>query len=503
MSGPATALIGRGRVEPCRPWPRVILDPALWTGMARALAEEPSLALLGVWADTLSVHALFIDDRDRRVQLVSTEVREGFYAALSPARPGALWFERAVHDLWGHRAEGGRDPGPWLDHGRWSATYPMSHAPGTVSAAPEPPEFLPIEDEAVHHLPLGPVRAGLGEPSHLRITALGETIVRAEARLGYAHKGVLMLMRGKSPRAATRYAARLAADSTVAHSIAFARAAEAALGTEAPPRADALRAVMAEHERIAAHLGELGRVCRVAGFAVAAERFGLLRERLVRAAATGFGHRLMMDCVVPGGVAADIVPGGPEAILHALAPLGGELAALRRDLEGPAGFAARARGIGTLDPAQAKRFAAGGFIGRASRRRTDARRMPGYPPYEPEGLLVPVLARGDVAARIAVRLAETAESIRLLRAMVTALPEGGWSVPLPNGSGEGIGVAEGVRGDIWHWLRLDNGLIVAAFARDPAWAHWPLLEAALEGADTSDVPLISASFNATVSGIDL
>jgi len=211
----------------------------------------------------------------------------------------------------------------------------------------------------------------------------------------------------------------------------------------------------------------------------------------------------MMDCVVPGGVAADIVPGGPEAILRALGPLDGELSALRRRLDAPDGFAARGRGIGVVDPALAERLAAGGFIGRASGRRTDARRLPGYPPYEPEGFAVPVLARGDVAARIAVRLVETAESIRLLRGMLSALPEGGSSVPLRNGSGEGIGVAEGVRGDIWHWLRLDNGLIVAAFARDPAWAHWPLLEAALEGADISDVALISASFNATISGVDL
>lgn len=503
MSGPATALIGRGRAEPCHPWPRIVLDPATWAGMARALIEEPALALLGVWADPLAVHALFLDEGDGRVRFVSTEVCEGLYAALSPAREGALWFERMVRDLWGHRAEGSEDARPWLDHGRWALAPPMSSAPRKPAAAPEPPEFRVVEDEAVHELPLGPLDGSLGEPFHLRISARGETIVRAEARLGYAHKGALTLIHGKSPRAAARFAARLAADSTVAHSIAFARAAEAALGAAVPARADALRAAMAEHERIAAHLGELGRFCRIAGLPVAAERFGLLRERLVRAGATAFGHRLLMDCVVPGGTAADIAPGGPEGILGALAWLEEELGSVRAGLEGPGGLASRGGAIGTVDPALAARLAAGGFVGRASGRRTDLRRAPGYPPYEPEGLSVLVLGGGDVAARIAIRLAETEESIRLVRAMVRSLPEGDWSVPLPNASGEGIGYAEGVRGDIWHWLRLENGLIVAAFARDPAWAHWPLLEAAVKGAETENVPLIVASFDAAVSGVDL
>src|SRR6185312_11326836 len=101
---------------------------------------------------------------------------------------------------------------------------------------------------------IGPVHGVIAPPLHLRATLAGEIVRRLELRGGYAHRGQLALMRGKSPRAAARFAARISADATVAHALAFARAAEAALDVTPPPRAAALRLAMAEIERIAIHL---------------------------------------------------------------------------------------------------------------------------------------------------------------------------------------------------------------------------------------------------------
>ena len=207
-------------------------------------------------------------------------------------------------------------------------------------------------------------------------------MLRAEHRLGYLHKGTLGLLRGKSPRAAARFAARLSGDSTVAHAIAFARAAEAASAAEAPPRAVALRAVMAELERVANHLADIGAIAGDAGFAPLPARLLWHRETLLRAAMTAFGHRLMMDAVVPGGVAADIAPGGPETILRALAAAEAELAQLLRDYDASASLADRMLGTGVVPLALATAFAAGGVVGRASGRGGDLRRHPGYPPYD-------------------------------------------------------------------------------------------------------------------------
>jgi Ni,Fe-hydrogenase III large subunit len=114
-----------------------------------------------------------------------------------------------------------------------------------------------------------------------------------------------------------------------------------------------------------------------------------------------------------------------------------------------------------------------------------------------------VLQMGDVDARIRVRLAEITESIRLLRSLLPSLPAGLLSVALPQASGEGVGVAEGFRGDVWYWLRLDGGMIAAAFARDPSWLHWPLLESAIKDNIVADFPLINKSFNGSYSGVDL
>ena len=180
---------------------------------------------------------------------------------------------------------------------------------------------------------------------------------------------------------------------------------------------------MAEMERIAGHLGALGAVGEAAGFLELPARCGHHREALHRAANLAFGHRLMMDCVIPGGIAADVAPNGPDAVLGALADLAKVLPELEHLYErGP--LARWLSGIGVVSASQASRFAAGGVIGRAAGRDFDARRFPGYGPYGSLALSVPVLAAGDADARTRLRLAEIAESIRLLRALLDALPPG-------------------------------------------------------------------------------
>jgi Ni,Fe-hydrogenase III large subunit len=499
----ASALIRAAPEEACRPWPRRVLSRAGWAAMAGVLEIEPALGLLALWADAANVYALFLDETRRAVLPVSASVEGGVYAALSPQRPVAALFERSIQDLWGHKAEGARDLRPWLDHGRWNLRYPMAADPSPGTGNAEPPEFLPAEGEGLHQVPVGPIHAGIIEPGHFRFTAHGETVVRLEARLGYTHKGQLALMRGKSPRVAARFAARLSGDSTVAHSIAFARATEAALELEVPPRTHALRAAMAELERIANHFGDVGDVCKDASFALPPARYGLHREMVLRACQLAFGHRLMMDCVVPGGVVGDIAAGGREVILGVLRHAEADMPQLIRIYTEEASLADRVIGTGAVDPALVQNFLAGGYVGRATGRGFDARRFPGYPPYRSLDLAVPVLADGDVDARVRIRLAEISESIRLVRLLLDTLPDGPVSVPLPPGKGEGIGVAESFRGDVWHWLRLDGGLIAAAFMRDPSWAQWPLLTDAIRDNIVADFPLCNKSFNCAYSGVDL
>jgi Ni,Fe-hydrogenase III large subunit len=498
----ASGIIAAATTVPCHPWPRHILTPDAWSALAATLAEEASLELLALWADPTQVYTLFHDAVSGRFLPASVAVVGGSYAALSPQRPAAAWFERMVHDLWGHTAVGGTDARPWLDHGRWGQAAPLAARPAPLAVTPAPPEFLSVAAEEYHQIPLGPVFGGIGEPGHFRLSAEGEAVLRLEVRLGYAHKGTLGLMRGKSPRAAARFAARISGDATVAHAIAFARAAEAAAATDPPPRAHALRAVMAELERVANHFADIAALAEAAGFAVLAAPAMRQREAVRGAADTAFGHRLMMDCVIPGGVAADLDADGAAAIRAALAALDAGLPGLVRLIDASSSLADRLA-TGAVAPALVALHAAGGPVGRAAGRAFDARKTPGYPPYESLFFEVPTLPGGDAEARLRIRLAEIRESLPLLRSLLAALPEGPISVPLPLASGEGIGWAEGCRGDIWHWLRLDAGLIAAAFVRDPAWLHFPLLEAAMSGSTVADFPLCAASFGCSVSGVDL
>ncbi|MEQ9120965.1 MAG: hydrogenase expression protein HypE, partial [Alphaproteobacteria bacterium] len=210
-------------------------------------------------------------------------------------------------------AEGLPDGRPWLDHGRWGVARPLGAATAT-EGSPAAYVFLPTEGEGLHQIPVGPVHAGVIEPGHFRFTANGETVVRLEERLGYVHKGIEGLLAGADLDRAWRLAGRVSGDSVVAYQFAFAEAAEAALGFEAPARGRWLRALAAEIERIANHLGDVGAICNDAAFAIMLAHCGALRERTLRAAEAAFGHRLMRDGVVPGGMARDLDRAGAAAI---------------------------------------------------------------------------------------------------------------------------------------------------------------------------------------------
>jgi Ni,Fe-hydrogenase III large subunit len=495
----ASDIVRSADAELCRPWPRAILSHASWTALANASIAE-SWTLLAHWADTMHVHALFQNPAALTIVPVSTSIEAGRYPAWSPALPGAVLYERMIRDLWGHAAAGGTDARPWLDHGHWPQSHPMAIRPEPRTTT-GPPMLQAVDQPGAMLLPLGPLWGRVDEASHLRLTLDGPAIRHAEALLGFAHKGMLTLMRGKSPRAAARFAARLSADATVAHSVAFAQATESAMEVTAPPRAAALRIVMMEIERVAGHLDNLAEVGRLAEAQQVWTRCGRLRETLLRASDAAFGHRLMMDCVVPGGLAVDIAKGGAEVILRALGAVASELDRIRRLHERPA-LSSVLSGLGRASGGLAAGLGVGGTVGRASGRAFDGRMVfsAGYGALNPR---LAIRSEGDALARQHLRIFEIGESLRLVAAAFDALPDGPVSIVLPQVSGEGIACAESVRGDVWHWLRLDHGQIAAAFPRDPGWALWPLAERVLQNAEAAEAALIRASLALPASGMDL
>jgi Ni,Fe-hydrogenase III large subunit len=494
---------GANRASDHFPWPRFVVSEAAWEHAGEAL-DARHVALLGYWGEPCKVHLALADQSFRDICVITRECPDGQFPSIAVHYPPAGRLERTIHDLYGLRARGTPDHRPWLDHGRWRSAAP--HA--TASHDPEAAySFLPVEGESLHQIPVGPVHAGIIEPGHFRFTANGETVVRLEQRFGYVHKGIESLMEGATLDKAARLAGRVSGDSTVAYAIAFARAVEAATGCTVPARADWLRALMAELERVANHLGDIGAICNDAAFALMHAHCGALRERVLRTSAACFGHRLMMDQVRPG-VAADLSEAGSESIRDLLAEIRQRWAELVTIYDNTASLQDRTVGAGILRPEFAAFFGCGGFVGRASGRPVDARRCPGYPPYDELSFDISVRHEGDVDARVWVRIGEVQQSLALIEGILDGLPTGPVCTELQPGHSrafrEGMALVEGFRGDILVWVRLrPDGTIDRCHLRDPSWFQWPLLEAVIEGNIVADFPLCNKSFNCSYSGHDL
>jgi len=261
---------------------------------------------------------------------------------------------------------------------------------------------------------------------------------------------------------------------------------------------------MAELERIANHLGDFGAICNDASFTIMHAHCGILRERVLRVAETAFGHRLMMDCILPGGVSADLSDSGTQAVRSTIAEIQRAFPALVEIYDATASLQDRTVGTGILKPDLARKFAAGGYVGRASGRDFDTRRNLAYPPYDQLSFEVPVMEAGDVDARVDVRVREIAQSLSLVTRVLDKLPGGGYREDVPDSGGEGLAIAEAFRGDVLIWVRIaPNGAIACCHMRDASWFQWPLLEVVVEGNIVADFPLCNKSFNCSYSGHDL
>jgi Ni,Fe-hydrogenase III large subunit len=486
-----------------RPWPRAVVGAHLWKFVANELAQG-RLSLLGLWGEPATVHMAIMDEGTAEIATVSLDCPDHSYASIGRHHPPALRLERAINDLFGLSAQGLPDTRPWLDHNVWGVRFPLGDRIDALSKL-APYRFLPAEGEGLHQIAVGPVHAGIIEPGHFRFTVSGETVVRLEERLGYVHKGVEGLMAGASLERAIQLAGRVSGDSTVAYAYAFSKAAEAALELVVPDRAVWLRALLAELERLANHLGDIGAICNDASFTLMYAHCSVLRESVLRASHAAFGHRLMRDIIVPGGVNRDLDDGGREAIQAALDNIRLRFPALVELYDNTASLQDRTVSTGVLKPALAKQYATGGYVGRASGRSFDARRTLAYPPYNGLRFEVPVLDEGDVNARVWIRVREVEQTLSLIDQILDRLPRGatGTHAGHRQEAREGMAMVEGFRGDVLVWLRLRDGRIERCHLRDPSWFQWPLLEAVIENNIVADFPLCNKSFNCSYSGQDL
>lgn len=485
-----------------------------WGAMA-TLARKAGLRLVAVWAtqegEAFTVHAAFAH-KDHGYALTKTILETGAseFPSITPDYVAAARMERVIHDLYGLAPGGHPDLRPWLKHEHWPQNaFPLRKAFPAATMLPRVAghyPFIAAEGDGVYEIPVGPVHAGIIEPGHFRFLAVGEQILNLEERLGYVHKGIEKAMEGRDVIAGARLAGRVSGDATVAHAWVFCQAAEQAVGLAAPPRAVALRAVLCERERLTNHIGDIGAVCNDAAWSFMHMQCQRLREDLARLHQRLFGHRLLMDCIQPGGIARDVDADGVSLLLAQTRSVATEMRELYDTYENHTPIRERVIGSGNINVSDAATVGLLGYAGRSAEQDSDARRDAAYGPYDRHPPQVAVCRGGDVAARLWVRFAEIQDSARLIEIILRGLPDGAVNTPwqAAQDGACGFAVIESWRGEIAAWLRLAaTGAIDRYYVRDPSMINWLGLELAAREVPVPEFPLNNKSFNCSYSGHDL
>jgi Ni,Fe-hydrogenase III large subunit/Ni,Fe-hydrogenase III component G len=484
--------------------------------VAKALKREYAL-MAGEWAADetpfgrgFGIYACYRREKEYLVIKTEASVDDPTFPSLTKKFFPAYRFERQIQSLMGITAVGLPDARPWIKHEDWPRdAWPLRKSFEAAQRLPRVPgeyQWVRAEGEGVYEIPVGPVHAGIIEPGHFRFQAMGEDVINLEERLGYVHKGIEKRFESLSWGEASRLAGRVSGDTTVAHSLAYAQAVEALAGCITPDRALWLRALFLERERIANHLGDLGAICNDVAFAFLFYHFHRLKELVVRLNLKLFGHRFLMDRVVPGGVSSDITTEGVQEVLLEMNWLATEFERLVVIYDESSSVEDRVRDTGTLKPEQARELCVVGFVARASGLNLDCRIHYPFPPYDRIGITAPVLVSGDVHSRAWVRVEEIRDSIRIIREILKTLPQGRVLAPIdaPMPDRSGFSAVEGWRGEILYWIQSGpSGEINRCMVRDPSSVNWLGLEQCIHGNIVPDFPLCNKSFNQSYSGHDL
>jgi Ni,Fe-hydrogenase III large subunit/Ni,Fe-hydrogenase III component G len=490
-----------------------------WADVAK-LAKGQSLRLVDEWAaeetDGFAVYVAFAQ-QEQGYALLRAHLEQAEFPSITPIYVAAARMERVIYDMYGIVPIDHPDLRSWLKHEHWPTdAHPLRKQFDAAQSMPHEEgqyPFIEAEGDGVYEIPVGPVHAGIIEPGHFRFLAVGEQILNLEERLGYVHKGIEKRMEGRDLFGAVRLAGRISGDATVAHAWACALAAENAAGVEAPARAQTLRAVLCERERMANHIGDIGTICNDAAWSFMHMQCQRRREELARLHSELFGHRLLMDRVIPGGVSIDLSEEQVAKLITQTRAITEEMRFLHKIYEEHTPIRERVVDSGCVKQADALELGLLGYAGRSVGVDCDARRDAAYAPYDSHPVQVVVCPGGDVAARLWVRFREIYESARLIEALLSDLPPGPVSIDIPlpvagAAGAAGFAVVESWRGEIAAWLRFDtegdaDGRVARYHVRDPSMINWLGLELAVRDVPVPDFPLNNKSFNCSYSGHDL
>lgn len=435
--------------------------------------------------------AVIAFDADNTLAVARSLPATGGYPALTATHHQAHLFEREV---WEQHGLTPRDH-PWLKPVRRSA-----------GAAPAMGEFFRVEGREVHEVAVGPVHAGVIEPGHFRFQCAGEEVLHLEIALGYQHRGAEDVLPGGPHRATMVQMETVAGDTTIGHATAHVAVLEALAGTEPPLRAQWLRAIALELERLANHAGDLGALANDVAFLPTASACGKIRGDFLNLTALICGNRFGRRLVRPGGCALDLEPDRAAKLLERLIPALADLEQAAQWLWDAASVRARFEGIGTVFASQATEIGLVGPAARACGLVRDVRYDHPAGWHRFAQVPVAVWPGGDVLARARVRWLECQRSGQFLQEQLASAVEGEIRAEMAPLAPDTLAatLVEGWRGEICHVALSDAA---GRFRRykivDPSFHNWTGLALALRGQAISDFPVCNKSFNLSYAGFDL
>lgn len=431
------------------------------------------------------------------------------YESLTPIIPAAVWYEREIQDMFGLVPLGHPDPRPLVLH----ENFPEGFHPLRKSVAKDADEhgqrkynMAKASGAGVFQVPVGPIHAGIIEPGHFRFSQAGESMLNLDAKLFFTHRGLEKVMEGQTPAEALPTVERICGACSIANTWSYCQAIEHITATTVPYRAELIRTLLAEIERITNHVGDLGNMPAGVGFSPAISLGGRTKEMLMRLQESIAGNRFLRGVIVPGGVKYDITPELIVAIRETMATAAANVEDLNDEFMQQANFQNRVRTTGIVRNNTAVDLAMVGVGARASGFAHDCRRDFAFGVYPELDFTVVTETSGDVAARLNVRVRELRESFAMVEQLLLWLEDDESTelcVSVAEGvTGESYGISESARGSNFHYVALVDGRIDRIFVRSASYPNWPALPIAVQGDIIPDFPLINKSFELCYACID-